>query len=190
MRNSLGTDMAEGSMQTMGNFDYVSAYEGAIREVVKSCGSHESANQLLDELHSHYEKTGLELKRIKKIYGDRPAVHEEKKNSLLSGAKSEVNQIIEKHAPHVSDHVRELILGTSLVATATMMPAAYGASALAAAIKIIAIGGSYYVGFGLMRKWRALAGKHKVASYAGVMSPKHVDAHRKVSQWRSSKSFF
>lgn len=180
-----GTDSPEKE-----TYDYIGAYEKAIRDVVKASGSRDAANRMLDDLHDHYEKTGVELKRIKRIYGDRPETHETKKAALLTDARFEVNQIIERHVPRITDHVKELIIGTSLAATATMLPATYAISTLAVATGIITIGSSYYIGFNLIRKWKALAGKHKIASYAGVMSPRHVKAHEKVDGWLSANSFF
>ena len=136
--------MAENGSPGKKAFDYVGAYEKAIRDVVKASGSRDAANRMLDDLHDHYEKTGGELKRIKRIYGDRPEAHETKKAALLTDARFEVNQIIERHVPHISDHIKELIIGTSLAATATMLPATYAVSALAVATGIITIGSSYY----------------------------------------------
>ncbi|VVC01680.1 Uncharacterised protein [uncultured archaeon] len=182
--------MDENGTDGNGTFDYVGAYEAAIKEVVKACGSREAANRMLDELHAHYEKTGAELKRIKRIYGDRPELHSQKKAALLADARFEVHRIIEQHAPHTSYRVHEVFLGTSLATAATILPAALAASTFSTAAAIAAIGSSYYIGFRLLRRWKALAGRHRVAAYAGMASPRHVNAREKVDAWLSKPGLF
>jgi len=169
-------------------FDYVSAYEKAMRDVVQACGSREAANEMLDELHDHYEKTGVELRRLKRLYGDKPEAHAAKKAALLARARQEVNEIIEKHAPHTGDHVKELILGTSLAATAILLPVSYAVSTLAVATSIVAIGSSYYIGFKLLNNWKAISGKERIASMAGRVGPKHIGAEKKVGKWMPHRS--
>ncbi|MEM4633698.1 MAG: hypothetical protein QW275_00930 [Candidatus Anstonellaceae archaeon] len=154
--------------------DYVKEYEKAISEVVKACGSEKQANELLDQLHHQYEKMGLELQKLEKKYGAGTKEYEKEKNKIIDRGKAEVHSIIERHVPHVSWHLEELIIGTSLAVTAAFLPAARAAYALIAATSLIAIGGSYYIGFKLLRNWKVIAGKHKVADLSHKVGPKHV----------------
>ncbi|MCX8197691.1 MAG: hypothetical protein N3F07_00640 [Candidatus Micrarchaeota archaeon] len=154
--------------------DYVKEYEKAIHEVVKACGSQESASKMLDELHRQYEKVGAELKKLEKEHKAGSASYERERRRILERGKYEVHKIIEKHVPHVSWHLEELIIGTSLAVTAAVLPAARAAHALIAATSIIAIGSSYYIGFKLLRNWKAIAGKHKIADLSHIVGPKHI----------------
>jgi hypothetical protein len=168
-------------------FDYIGAYEKAIREVIAACGSREAANRLLNDLHEHYQRTDLELRRIKRVHGGSPEILAAKKEQVLASARHEVGRIIEKHVPHTSDHVKELIIGTSLAVTAIMLPVSYAVSTLAVATGIVSIAGSYYIGFKLIRNWKAISGKEGVAHAAGRLSPRHVGAQGKISKWMSLK---
>jgi len=67
-----------------------------------------------------------------------------------------------------------MIIGTSLAVTAALLPATHAAATLVAATSIIAIGGSYYIGFKLLKNWKMFSGKHRMANLAGVVGPKHV----------------
>ncbi len=178
--------MQKAKMFEGASFDYVGAYENAIRELVQSCGSRSAANKLLDELHEHYERTDLALKKLRRETTDSKE-HAAKKIVLLEKAKHDVSMIIEKHVPHTSDHVKELIMGASLAVTAALLPMTHGFSTVVAATSVIAIGGSYYIGFKLLRNWKAIAGKHTVSQMAGVVGPKHVDARRKLPSWVRTK---
>lgn len=162
--------------------DYVAAYEKAIRDVVQACGSRQAANQMLTELHVHYVQTGEHLRRLRREYGSDPEAHAARKAALLARAKEEVHEIIGRHLPHTSDHMKELVMGASLAITATMLPVAYAASTLAVATSIVAIGSSYYIGFKLLRNWKAISGKHRVASLAGRVGPRHVGLP-KIAKW-------
>lgn len=155
--------------------DYVIDYEKAILEVVKACGSEKDANKMLDELHYQYERTDLQLKKVDQEYEKGGQEYEKAREMILEKGKHEVHQIIEKHVPHVSGHLEELIMGTSLAVTASLLPAAHAASTLIAATSIIAIGSSYYIGFKLLRNWKAIAGKHRVAHLSHMMGPQHVN---------------
>ena len=154
--------------------DYVIDYEKAILEVVKACGSEKDANQMLDELHRQYERTEQALRKVDKSRAAGTEEYERASEKILEKGKHEVHQIIERHVPHVSWHLEELIMGTSLAVTASLLPAARAASTLIAATSIIAIGSSYYIGFKLLRNWKVIAGKHRVAHLSHIVSPKHV----------------
>ena len=157
--------------------DYVDTYEQAIHEVISACGSKQAANKLLDELHAHYEKTDAELKALRRELPDGQE-YNNRKEALLSRANHEVRQIIEKRLPHIGSHVEELIIGTSLAVTAAMMPVAKAAAMLVAATSIVAIGSSYYIGFKLLRNWKAISGKERMAGLAGIVGPKHINLPR------------
>lgn len=153
--------------------DYVDTYEQAMHEVISACGSKQAANKLLDELHAHYEKTEDELERLRRELSGQE--YKSRKEALLSRANHEVRQMIEKRLPHTSHHIEELIIGTSLAVTAAMMPAAKAAAMLVAATSIVAIGSSYYIGFKLLRNWKAISGKERMAGLAGIVGPKHIN---------------
>ena len=127
--------------------DYIGAYEQALRDVEQACGSRETANLLIYDLQNNYKKTEKELDGVEKLRSKDPEKYVAEKATLLARARGEVNGIIERHVPHISDHVRELIIGTSLAAIAVTLPAAF--TTLAVATSVAAIGGSYYIGFKL-----------------------------------------
>jgi len=180
--------MADLAMKPVKNeqMDYVGVYERAIQDLVSACGSHESANRLLGELEGHYATVEQKLDEIEKIRKKDPETYVREKASLLARAKIEVNDIIDRNVPRVSDHVRELIIGTSLATAALTLPLT-GLSTLAVATAITAIGGSYYIGFKILRNWRAIAGREKVSSFAGVLSPKNVGGPEKLNKWPKKK---
>jgi len=155
-------------------FDYINAYEKAAMDVVSACGSREAANRMLDEIHGHYEKTDIQLKKLEKDHGAGSAKFEQEKALLLKEANRQVHVSIERYAPQTKDHVKEIILGVSLAASAVFMPAIYPASLLLTASGIAAVGGSSYISYNLLRKWKVLVGKTKMAGMVGVLNPKHV----------------
>jgi hypothetical protein len=165
--------------------DYIGMYEQALRDVVQACGSRETANLLIFDLQNNYRKTEKDLEGIEKLRSKDPEAYVKEKMSTLARAKHDVNHIIELHVPHLSDHVRELIIGTSLATLAITLPAAF--TTLAVATSVAAIGGSYYIGFKLLRDWRAMAGKEKVTRFAGVVGPKDVGGAIKVVRWAGKK---
>ncbi|MCX8174691.1 MAG: hypothetical protein N3E51_00595 [Candidatus Micrarchaeota archaeon] len=152
-------------------FDYIGNYEKSINEIISACGSREAANRLLGELNRHYEKTDFELKRIKKEYWKEPEKHAAEKARVLAEARYEVAQIIERHVPHSADHVKELIIGASLAVAALMIPVTYAFSALSAAASVLSIGGSYYIGFKLLKNWKLIASKGHVSSMTERVPP-------------------
>lgn len=152
--------------------DYVAVYEKAMQDVVFACGSKEAANSMLDELHTYYQETERKVKEVeKKSGGDAESCRREKER-VLETAKYGVHQIVEKHVPNASWHLEELIMGASLAVTATLLPSSQAAGTLIAATGIIAIGGSYYIGFKLLKNWNAIAGKHRLANFVGKGLPK------------------
>ena len=155
-------------------FDYVGAYEHAIKDIIETCGSREAANRMLDDIYKHYEKTDASLKKMEKAYGKGTERFEVEKTLLLEKARTELNQSVEKHAPSTKEHIKEIILGASLAIAAIAMPALYPASLLLTASSIIAIGGSYYVSFNVLRRWKALAGKSRITDLLGVVKPKRL----------------
>ena len=149
--------------------DYVEIYEKAIQDVVAACGSKEAANRMLGELHEEYQTTDRKLKEIERKSGGEERRKE--KERTLETAKYAVHQIVEKYVPNASWHLEELIMGASLAITATLLPV-QAAGALVAATGIVAIGGSYYIGFKLLRNWNVIAGKHRLADAVGKSLPK------------------
>src|SRR3989338_1966204 len=97
-------------------FDYIGAYEKAIRDLIAACGSKEAANVMLDELHQHYESTYSRLQQLDRELGEAHPMHPVRKRAILARANGEVHGIIERHVPHTSDNIRELIIGASLAA--------------------------------------------------------------------------
>jgi|GEM_PF-1324982 len=162
--------------------DYVGAYERAIANVVSACGSREAANMMLSELQDHYTTTEKKLDAIDRMRARDPEKYVREKASMLANARAEVNLIIERHAPHLSDQMRELIIGASLAAMAVTLPAA-ALSTLSVATALAAIGGSYYIGFKMLRNWRAISGKAQVSRMAGLVGPKHAGGVGKIVQW-------
>lgn len=153
-------------------FDYIGAYEQAIRDIVDSCGSREAANKMLDDIYKHYEKTEAALKKLEKAYGKGSEKFEMEKALVLERARLELNSTVERHAPHTKEHMKEIILGASLAISAIVMPVIYPASLLLTASSIVAIGGSYYISFNVLRRWKASAGKSKIAGMLGVVKPR------------------
>jgi hypothetical protein len=149
--------------------EYLEAYERAMKDVVSSCGP-ASANKMLKEIEDVYMRTDASLKRLRT---DAPE-YETQKNILLGKAREEVHSVVEKYAPNTSDHIKELILGTSLAISATLLPVAAAASALLTATSIIAIGSSYYIGFKILKNWKAISGKNTLAGLAGKVPSKSV----------------
>ncbi|VVC00905.1 Uncharacterised protein [uncultured archaeon] len=172
--------MPEMKSQHKAAFDYIGNYERAIKEVVRECGSREAANEMLEELHQHYEKTDAALKNAKKTMWKDPEALAKQKAVILSNARVEVAEIIEKHVPHSGEQVRDLILGTSLAIAAIMIPATYAFSTLTAAATILSVGGSYYLSFRLLKNWKATSSKGQVAEAAGRASPKSIAALPKI----------
>ncbi|MFA6489666.1 MAG: hypothetical protein WCT52_03195 [Candidatus Micrarchaeia archaeon] len=152
--------------------DYVEVYEKAMQDVVAACGSKEIANSMLDELHGYYQTTERRLKDIEKKHGNRGEIYIKEKERALETAKYDVHRIVDKYVPNASWHLEELIMGASLAVTATLLPSAQAAGTLIAATGIVAIGGSYYIGFKLLRNWKAIAGKHRLAGFVGRNLPK------------------
>lgn len=152
--------------------DYVEVYEKAMQDVIAACGSKDTANEMLDELHEYYQTTERKLKDIEKKQGKGGEGYLKEKERALETAKYEVHRIVEKHVPNASWHLEELIMGASLAVTATLLPSSQAAGTLIAATGIVAIGGSYYIGFKLLRNWKAIAGKHRLAGFVGRSLPK------------------
>ncbi|MCX8194577.1 MAG: hypothetical protein N3G22_00500 [Candidatus Micrarchaeota archaeon] len=150
--------------------DYLDTYEKALKDVISACGSREAASQMLSEIEGVYEAAGKEIRKLDALYAKNPEMHAAKKAAVLSRRREEVERIIEKYAPHTSGYVKELILATSLATTALMLPLSYALSALAVATGVVAIGSSYYISFRLLKNWRAIAGKEKIASMVGKIS--------------------
>ena len=155
-------------------FDYIGAYEQAIKEIVKTCGSRESANKMLDDIYKHYERTDAALKKLERECGKDTEKFEMKKVELLEKAKYELNMNVEKHAPQTKERTKEIILGASLAVAAVVMPVVYPASLLLTASSMVAIGSSYYISFNVLRRWKALAGKAKIRSLLGTIKPRRV----------------
>lgn len=166
--------------------DYVNAYERAMRNLISACGSKETANKLLGELDAHYAAVEKRLDEVEKIRKKDPEEYVREKAAILAKARLDVNDIIDRNVPRVSEHVRELIIGTSLATAALTLPLA-GLSTLAVATAITAIGGSYYIGFKILRNWRAIAGRERVSSLAGIVGPKSVGSLAKMGKWSKKK---
>lgn len=163
--------------------DYIGMYEQSIRDIVRECGSREAANKMLDELQKHYEATDKKLKQIERENWKDPEKHAVEKARLIAIARHELSAIVDKHVPHTADHTKELIVGASLAAAALLIPATYAVSTLVIATSLVSIGSSYYIGFKMLKNWRAIAGKERISRLAGVAHPKHVaDVHRRVSK--------
>ncbi len=154
--------------------DYIGMYEKAISDLVHECGSREMANELLDALQKHYEATDKRLKALQKQYWKDPEKHAEEKAKLLAIARQDTAEIIEAHVPHTADHTKELIVGASLAVAALLIPVTYAVSTLAVATTLVSIGSSYYIGFKMLKNWKAIAGKERVSRLAGLASPKNV----------------
>ena len=152
--------------------DYVEVYEKAMQDVVSACGSKDTANKMLDELHDYYQTTERKLKEIEKKHGSEGEEYRKEKDRALETAKYNVHKIVEKYVPNASWHLEELIMGASLAITATLLPTSQAAGTLVAATGIVAIGGSYYIGFKLLKNWKAIAGKHTLAGFVGRALPK------------------
>ena len=152
--------------------DYVEVYEKAMQDVVSACGSKDTANRMLDELHGSYQSTERKLRDIEKKHGSDGEAYAKEKDRALQLAKYNVHRIVEKYVPNASWHLEELIMGASLAVTATLLPSAQAAGTLIAATGIVAIGGSYYIGFKLLRNWKAIAGKQRLADFVGRGLPK------------------
>jgi len=152
--------------------DYVAAYEKAMQDVVSACGSRSAANEMLDDLRNHYEETERKLGEIDRKHGKDAEAGKKEKEKTLTIAKYHVHTIVDKYVPNASWHLEELIMGASLAVTATLIPTTHAASMLAAATGMVAIGGSYYIGFKLLRNWKAISGKHKLADAVGRGLPK------------------
>lgn len=159
--------------------DYVAAYERAIQDVVAACGSKDNANKMLEELHEYYESTDRKLKIAEKRSGGSGTAAAKEKERVLETAKYDVHRIVEKYVPNASWHLEELIMGSSLAITATLIPAAQAASLLVTATSIAAIVGSYYIGFKLLKNWKVIAGKHRLANAVGRSLPKYKLAKKK-----------
>jgi hypothetical protein len=151
-------------------FDYIGAYEKALKDVVSACGSRETANKLMTELERQYETTEKELEKLDKNTPE----YDSMKNIVLGRARESIHSIIEKYLPHTSDHMKELILGASLAISAVLLPAAATASLLMTASSIVAIGGSYYIGFKLLSNWKTMTSKNTIARMTGKVSHKSV----------------
>jgi hypothetical protein len=148
--------------------DYIGMYEKAISDLVHECGSRQRANELLDALQKHYESTDRKLKALQKQYWKDPEKHAEEKAKLLAIARHETAEIIEKHVPHTADHTKELIVGASLAVAALLIPVTYAVSTLAVATTLVSIGSSYYIGFKMLKNWKAIAGKERVSRVSGI----------------------
>ncbi len=166
-------EMKEAQQQTHAP-DYIGIYEKAIKDLVRECGSREAANRMLDDLQKHYETTDRQLKELHKRDWTNPEAHAVEKARLIEIARHEVSTIVEKHVPHTADHVKELIVAASLATIALLLPTTYAVSTLSVATGLISIGSSYYIGFKMLKNWKAIAGKERVSRLAGVASPKHV----------------
>ncbi|MEM2137951.1 MAG: hypothetical protein QW568_02590 [Candidatus Anstonellaceae archaeon] len=161
--------------------DYIGMYEQSIRDIVRECGSREAANQMLDELEKHYEDTDRKLKQLDRADWKDPERHASEKARAIAIARHEVAQIIDKHVPHTADHMKELIVGASLAAAALLIPASYAVSTLVVATSLVSIGSSYYIGFKMLKNWKAIAGKERVSRLAGVAHPRHIAAvHKRI----------
>jgi hypothetical protein len=123
--------------------DYIGDYERVIADVVSACGGRQQANMMLAELRAEYEKTNLELKRLKRQFGKDAERFAAEKVKLLAAAQADVKGIIERYAPGSADRVRDLVFGTSLAMSAMMVPVTYAVSALSVATSIVSVGHSY-----------------------------------------------
>jgi hypothetical protein len=45
--------------------DYLKEYKNALQFLVKSCGSKENANRMIEEIHVQYEKTTQKIEEVK-----------------------------------------------------------------------------------------------------------------------------
>lgn len=135
--------------------DYIGNYERVMQDVVSACGGRQQANQMLGELREEYEKTNIELKRLKRQYSKDAEKFAGEKVRLLTTAQEDVSGIIQKYAPQSADRVRELVFGTSLAMSAMLVPVTYAVSALSVATSIVSIGSNYKK---MARGGRAAAG--------------------------------
>jgi hypothetical protein len=156
--------------------DYLKEYENALQFLVKSCGSKENANRMIEELHVQYEKTTQKIEELKEKYPEGTAEYEKEKIRILEEGKYEIHKIIEKYIPHVSNHLEELIIGTSLAVAATFMPTVHLTSLFATITSILAIGGSYYIGFKTLKNWKLLVHKNKVADLSVKLAHKKAES--------------
>ncbi len=163
--------------------DYIGMYEKALGDIVKECGSREQANRLLDELQKHYESTDKRLKALDREWWERPEEHAAQKAKLIAAAREEIAGIVDRHVPHISDSMKEMLMGVSLAVAALLIPATYAVSTLVVATSLVSIGGSYYIGFKMLRNWRAIAGKERISRLVGMASPRQTQAvHRQISK--------
>ncbi len=144
--------------------DYIGMSEQVMRELVSLCGSRGKANELLEEIATHYKHTQSQLSKLDAKYAGRKNALEysSERNYILSRAKGQLSSIIERYAPHSTDKTKELVVAASFAAVALALPLAAAASLLVTATSLIAIGTGYFASFAVLRSWPALVSKSKI----------------------------
>jgi len=144
--------------------DYIGMSEQVMRELVSLCGSRGRANELLEEIATHYKYTQSQLSKLDSKFAGRKNTpqYSSERNSILSHAKSQLSSIIERYAPHSTDKTKELVVAASFAAVALALPLTAAASLLVTATSLIAIGTGYFASFSVLRSWPALVSKSRI----------------------------
>jgi hypothetical protein len=151
--------------QSKAQRDYIGETELLMRELTVICGSKDSANELLGKMTDHYEKTTRDLSAIEKKYPEKGGNFLREKSALLSVKKYELEKLIEHYAPAAADRTKDLIIAGSLAVIAITLPLTVAASVLATATSIIAIGGSYFASYHILKSWPVISSKARVHAF-------------------------